>query len=128
MPWQDSRALCRGAAATGTGAVYGHLPRPGNRCRPRCRVADAGAAHHHTRLRGAAARPSLCRFRGDQTVSELIVWLDQLRLSDLPRVGGKNASLGEMIGQLGAMGVQVPGGFATTSLAFQQFLADAGSA
>ncbi|MFA7541116.1 MAG: phosphoenolpyruvate synthase [Lysobacterales bacterium] len=64
------------------------------------------------------------QFSGEHVVSELIVWLDQLRLSDLPRVGGKNASLGEMIGQLGAMGVQVPGGFATTSLAFQQFLAE----
>jgi pyruvate,water dikinase len=57
-------------------------------------------------------------------LSELILWLDQLRLSDLARVGGKNASLGEMIGNLGGAGVSVPGGFATTSEAFQRFIAE----
>ncbi len=57
-------------------------------------------------------------------MSELILWLDQLRLSDLAQVGGKNASLGEMIGHLADAGVSVPGGFATTSTAFQRFLAD----
>ncbi len=56
-------------------------------------------------------------------MSELILWLDQLRLSDLAKVGGKNASLGEMIGNLAGAGVSVPGGFATTSAAFQAFLA-----
>jgi pyruvate,water dikinase len=58
-------------------------------------------------------------------VPELILWLDHLRLSDLARVGGKNASLGEMIGHLASAGVAVPGGFATTSEAFQRFIADA---
>jgi pyruvate,water dikinase len=57
-------------------------------------------------------------------LSELILWLDHLRLSDLTKVGGKNASLGEMIGNLAGAGVSVPGGFATTSAAFQRFLAD----
>ncbi|MFB9069082.1 phosphoenolpyruvate synthase [Pseudofulvimonas gallinarii] len=57
-------------------------------------------------------------------MSELILWLDRLRLSDLTKVGGKNASLGEMIGNLAGAGVSVPGGFATTSAAFQRFLAD----
>jgi len=57
-------------------------------------------------------------------VPELILWLDHLRLSDLARVGGKNASLGEMIGNLAGAGVSVPGGFATTSEAFQRFLAE----
>ena len=42
---------------------------------------------------------------------------------DLERVGGKNASLGEMISQLSDLGVSVPGGFATTSAAFREFLA-----
>ena len=56
---------------------------------------------------------------------ELILWLDHLRMSDLARVGGKNASLGEMIGNLAGAGVAVPGGFATTSEAFQRFIADA---
>ena len=51
-----------------------------------------------------------------------VVWLDQLRLSDLPQVGGKNASLGEMIGNLSALGVSVPGGFATTASGFSEFI------
>src|SRR5690606_34043468 len=45
-------------------------------------------------------------------------------MSDLGRVGGKNASLGEMIGNLSGAGVSVPGGFATTAAAFQRFLAE----
>ncbi|GMG88197.1 phosphoenolpyruvate synthase [Biformimicrobium ophioploci] len=44
-------------------------------------------------------------------------------MSDVDRVGGKNASLGEMISSLAGAGVQVPGGFATTAFAFNQFLA-----
>ena len=61
-------------------------------------------------------------------MSELVLWLDQLRLSDLAQVGGKNASLGEMIGNLDKLGVSVPGGFATTAYAFQQFIAQSGLA
>ena len=61
-------------------------------------------------------------------MSDLVLWLDQLRLSDLGKVGGKNASLGEMIGNLSKLGVTVPGGFATTSHAFQQFIAQSGLA
>jgi pyruvate,water dikinase len=49
-----------------------------------------------------------------------------LRMSDVEAVGGKNASLGEMISQLGASGVRVPGGFATTAHAFRRFLAQDG--
>ncbi|GIX36396.1 MAG: phosphoenolpyruvate synthase [Lysobacteraceae bacterium] len=52
-----------------------------------------------------------------------ILWLDALRLTDLPQVGGKNASLGEMIGHLAGLGVSVPGGFATTADAFRGFIA-----
>ncbi len=61
-------------------------------------------------------------------MSDLVLWLDQLRLSDLGKVGGKNASLGEMIGNLAKLGVSVPGGFATTSDAFKQFIAQSGLA
>ncbi len=61
-------------------------------------------------------------------MSDLVLWLDQLRLSDLGKVGGKNASLGEMIGNLAQLGVSVPGGFATTASAFQQFIAQSGLA
>jgi pyruvate, water dikinase len=53
----------------------------------------------------------------------LVVPLEQLRMTDVEVVGGKNASLGEMISQLAASGVRVPGGFATTAHAFRQFLA-----
>jgi pyruvate,water dikinase len=53
-------------------------------------------------------------------------WLKDLRLADLPQVGGKNASLGEMIGALSAAGIRVPGGFATTADAFREFLGQGG--
>jgi pyruvate,water dikinase len=59
-------------------------------------------------------------------MSDLVLWLDQLRLSDLAKVGGKNASLGEMIGNLAKLGVSVPGGFATTAKAFVEFIAQSG--
>ena len=52
-----------------------------------------------------------------------VLWLHELGLSDLPQVGGKNASLGEMIGNLDQLGVSVPGGFATTADAFREFIA-----
>ena len=59
---------------------------------------------------------------------ERIVSLDTLRMTDIARVGGKNASLGEMIGELSATGVRVPGGFATTADAFRELLARDGLA
>jgi len=52
-----------------------------------------------------------------------VTWLDQLGINDIDRVGGKNASLGEMIQNLGNLGVNVPGGFATTADAYRGFLA-----
>ncbi|NLC24162.1 MAG: hypothetical protein GX776_06810, partial [Oxalobacter sp.] len=45
-----------------------------------------------------------------------VIPFTELRMTDVPSVGGKNASLGEMISQLQSKGVRVPGGFATTSL------------
>jgi pyruvate,water dikinase len=57
-----------------------------------------------------------------------VIWLDRLRMGDVAQVGGKNASLGEMIGELRATGVRVPGGFATTAFAFREFLAQDGLA
>ena len=59
-------------------------------------------------------------------MNDLVLWLDQLRMTDLGRVGGKNASLGEMIGNLTKLGVSVPGGYATTAEAFQAYLAKSG--
>src|SRR5262249_49462850 len=55
-----------------------------------------------------------------------LAWLKDLRLPDLPQVGGKNASLGEMSAALAAAGIRVPGGFATTADAFREFLATDG--
>ncbi|MEO6022980.1 MAG: phosphoenolpyruvate synthase [Burkholderiales bacterium] len=52
-----------------------------------------------------------------------VAWFKQLRMGDVNEVGGKNASLGEMISQLAGSGVRVPGGFATTAFAFREFLA-----
>ena len=57
-----------------------------------------------------------------------VAWLKDLRMADLDKVGGKNASLGEMIGALSAAGIRVPGGFATTAEAFREFLAVGGLA
>src|SRR5262245_37915141 len=55
--------------------------------------------------------------------SAYVLPFEQLRMADVEIVGGKNSSLGEMISQLAQMGVRVPGGFATTALAFRDFLA-----
>ncbi len=55
-------------------------------------------------------------------MNHYIAWLNELGMDDLEEVGGKNASLGEMISQLSNLGVSVPGGFATTSTAFRDFL------
>ena len=55
-------------------------------------------------------------------MQDYIVWFDQLGMNDVERVGGKNASLGEMISHLSSAGVRVPNGFATTSKAYWEFL------
>ncbi|MEO0368796.1 MAG: phosphoenolpyruvate synthase [Pseudomonadota bacterium] len=55
-----------------------------------------------------------------------IIELDQLNINDVEKVGGKNASLGEMIGNLSTLGVSVPNGFATTAEAYREFLATDG--
>ena len=54
--------------------------------------------------------------------ARLVIPFEELRMTDVDVVGGKNASLGEMISQLAATGVRVPGGFATTAHAFREFL------
>ncbi|VAW39693.1 Phosphoenolpyruvate synthase [hydrothermal vent metagenome] len=59
-------------------------------------------------------------------MSEYILQLNQIGMNDLAKVGGKNASLGEMITHLTDLGVSVPGGFATTSQAFIDFLGQTG--
>jgi pyruvate,water dikinase len=63
---------------------------------------------------------------GDKTVQQYVLWYQELGMGDVNKVGGKNASLGEMISNLANAGVQVPGGFATTSHAFNEFLEQSG--
>ncbi|MGM3176216.1 phosphoenolpyruvate synthase [Dickeya lacustris] len=55
-----------------------------------------------------------------------VLWYNQLGMHDVERVGGKNASLGEMITNLSELGVSVPNGFATTAQAFNDFLNQSG--
>ncbi len=55
-----------------------------------------------------------------------VIPFERLGMRDVETVGGKNASLGEMIGSLSALGVQVPGGFATTAHAYREFLQQGG--
>ncbi len=55
-----------------------------------------------------------------------VAWLKDLRLTDLEQVGGKNASLGEMIGALSGAGIRVPQGFATTAQAYRAFISAQG--
>lgn len=59
-------------------------------------------------------------------MSKFIKWFSDLRLDDVGEVGGKNASLGEMISNLSDLGIQVPNGFATTAYAYQAFLEESG--
>lgn len=54
---------------------------------------------------------------------DFIIWLQDLGIADVAAVGGKNASLGELLRALGAAGVRVPRGFATTAQAYRNFLA-----
>jgi pyruvate,water dikinase len=58
--------------------------------------------------------------------AEHILWFKDIRLSDIPLVGGKNASLGEMIHHLSDLGIKVPDGFAVTAEAYRYFLRETG--
>ncbi len=61
-----------------------------------------------------------------ENLSEWVLWYDVLGMDDVERVGGKNASLGEMISHLSDLGVSVPNGFATTAQAYRDFLSQSG--
>ena len=54
--------------------------------------------------------------------NELLLWFDEIGIKDIDRVGGKNASLGEMLGNLTSKGIRVPEGFAITTSSFRQFV------
>ncbi|MEM4258390.1 MAG: phosphoenolpyruvate synthase [Candidatus Thermoplasmatota archaeon] len=59
-------------------------------------------------------------------IQEFVKWFEELTIKDVPSVGGKNASLGEMIRNLGSKGVNVPGGFAVTAYAYKYMIEKAG--
>jgi len=59
-------------------------------------------------------------------LSNYVIWFQDLSKNDVETVGGKNASLGEMISNLSGAGVSVPGGFATTAQAYREFLEQSG--
>jgi pyruvate, water dikinase len=67
-----------------------------------------------------AAKPGVTQAL--ESGAPFVVAFENLRMTDVESVGGKNASLGEMISQLAGVGVRVPGGFATTAQAFRDFL------
>ncbi len=59
-------------------------------------------------------------------MEDYVVWFADSDITDVPRIGGKNASLGEMIGKLSGLGIQVPGGFCVTAEVFEKFLGQDG--
>lgn len=59
-------------------------------------------------------------------IEEFNKWFEELTINDVPSVGGKNASLGEMIRNLGEKGVSVPSGFAVTAYAYKYMIEKAG--
>jgi len=72
--------------------------------------------------RRSKARAVAVQARGGEEDTRACIPLEQVRNDDVEKVGGKSASLGEMISQLAESGVPVPGGFSTTSYAYKQFL------
>jgi len=58
--------------------------------------------------------------------NKLVIFFKDLKIKDVPLVGGKNASLGEMYGSLRKKGVRIPDGFATTAFAYRQFMKESG--
>ena len=73
--------------------------------------------------------PSLYKHtdQGGTSMEKLFIkWFEELKIGDVPSVGGKNASLGEMIRALDEKGVNVPGGFAVTAYAYKYMIEKAG--
>lgn len=73
-----------------------------------------------------AKKPDVSPINQDLKETAFVLWFEQVGLTDVPIVGGKNASLGEMIRQLTPQGVNVPTGFATTAHAFRYYMEKAG--
>jgi len=74
----------------------------------------------------SAATKNLVSEEEEYLVTNYTIEFEQLTINDVEKVGGKNASLGEMIGNLSSLGVSVPNGFATTAEAYREFLATDG--
>src|SRR3546814_20870543 len=72
----------------------------------------------------AAARLAPCPSWRKAMPKPLILWFEEIAIADVPAVGGKNASLGEMTAALSQKGVKVPSGFATTAEAYRAFVHD----
>src|SRR5438067_5945845 len=91
---------------------------------PRTRIHQGSGPRRRSSGSGSTGLPTSRSFPMSSThlATALVVPFEQLRMTDVESVGGKNASLGEMISQLAASGVRVPGGFATTAHAFRLFL------
>lgn len=58
--------------------------------------------------------------------TKYVRWFEEIRIEDVPLVGGKNASLGEMYRELGTRGVKIPNGFAATAEAYWHVVDSAG--
>eukprot|EP00418_Pyrodinium_bahamense_P081503 CAMPEP_0179058954 /NCGR_PEP_ID=MMETSP0796-20121207/25111_1 /TAXON_ID=73915 /ORGANISM="Pyrodinium bahamense, Strain pbaha01" /LENGTH=201 /DNA_ID=CAMNT_0020755711 /DNA_START=38 /DNA_END=640 /DNA_ORIENTATION=+ len=89
-------------------------------------VATARAGPRRAKSPGSAAPPRRAAVarsaRGGEDDVRVCIPLEELRNTDVDKVGGKSASLGEMISQLSDVGVPVPGGFSTTAYAYKEFL------
>jgi len=117
---QSSTAVAPLAAATPVGQSYTAV----------AGVAAAGmasavaAAARSDRKKTRRSKPSAVavQARGGDEDTRACIPLEEVRNDDVEKVGGKSASLGEMISQLAESGVPVPGGFSTTSYAYKQFL------
>eukprot|EP00437_Effrenium_voratum_P032995 CAMPEP_0181471460 /NCGR_PEP_ID=MMETSP1110-20121109/39084_1 /TAXON_ID=174948 /ORGANISM="Symbiodinium sp., Strain CCMP421" /LENGTH=874 /DNA_ID=CAMNT_0023596475 /DNA_START=56 /DNA_END=2676 /DNA_ORIENTATION=+ len=83
----------------------------------------AGARSTRARSSANARAQRVALFaRGGEEDTRVCIPLEELRNTDVDKVGGKSASLGEMISQLSDVGVPVPGGFSTTAFAYKEFL------
>ncbi|HEY9878080.1 MAG TPA: phosphoenolpyruvate synthase, partial [Leptolyngbyaceae cyanobacterium] len=71
-------------------------------------------------------RPQGSLSQAESKERAFVLWFEEVGIDDIPMVGGKNASLGEMIQQLSSKGINVPTGFATTAFAYRYFIEKAG--
>ncbi|CAE7038752.1 ppsA [Symbiodinium natans] len=85
-------------------------------------AAVAGLGQHRSAKAPKQHRVVSAQARGGEEDTRGCIPLEELRNTDVDKVGGKSASLGEMISQLSDVGVPVPGGFSTTSFAYKEFL------